>query len=159
MSLCMDGFVCVCVNECDAPICVGIHICVWQWWEVCGTGPLSWDQFWKSQAAAGWGIHTPSQSPACFSADITGGWAALDSGGLFSWLDNNHVSDLKFSLAGEHTSQAQPAVDSFLKELCTYMAPQSVQSPTTGASSHLPTIPPGFARLAHPLHIYISSVQ
>ena len=40
----MDRFVCVCVNECDAHICVGIHISVWQWWEVGGTGPLSWDQ-------------------------------------------------------------------------------------------------------------------
>ena len=101
----LDGFVCVCVNECDTHICVGTHVCVWQFWEVGGTGPLSWSQFWKPQAAAGWGIHSPSQSPVCFSADITEGRAALDSWGLLSWLDNDHVSDLKFGLAGEHTSQ------------------------------------------------------
>ena len=80
----------------------------WQCWKVGGTGLLSWGQFWKPQAAAGWGVHTPSQSPACFSADITEGRAALDSGVLLSWLDDDRVSDLKFSLAGEHASQAQP---------------------------------------------------
>ena len=40
-----------------------------------------------------------------YNLDITEGRAALDSGGLLSWLDNDHVSDLKFGLAVEHTSQ------------------------------------------------------